>query len=69
MKPLLGGKGVPIWQEMTRIDCSCLRIYHHHRGLHLFLRQRLTYPAAPQAQMEAGVATEKDILGKKFGDM
>ena len=40
MKPLLGGKGANL-AEMTRIGLpGASRLHHHHRGLHLLLRQQ-----------------------------
>ncbi len=68
MKPLLGGKGANL-AEMTRIGLPvppgftittevCTYFYANKR----------TYPAALQAQMEAGVANMEKIMGCKFGD-
>ncbi|AWI09250.1 pyruvate, phosphate dikinase [Ereboglobus luteus] len=68
MKPLLGGKGANL-AEMTRIGLPvppgftvttdvCTYYYANKR----------TYPAALQAQMEAGVANMERIMGTKFGD-
>ena len=46
MKPLLGGKGANL-AEMTRIGLpGAARVHHHHRSLHLLLRQQQTYPKA-----------------------
>lgn len=67
MKPLLGGKGANL-AEMTRIGLPvppgftittevCTYYYAHKR----------TYPAALQAQMEAGIANMEKIMGTKFG--
>src|ERR1044072_3000914 len=67
MKPLLGGKGANL-AEMTRIGLPvppgftittevCTYYYANKR----------TYPAALQAQMEAGVANMEKIMGTKFG--
>ncbi|HWA11359.1 MAG TPA: pyruvate, phosphate dikinase [Opitutaceae bacterium] len=68
MKNLLGGKGANL-AEMTRIGLPvppgftittevCTYFYAHKR----------TYPAALQAQMEAGIANMEKIMGYKFGD-
>src|SRR5437868_8877259 len=68
MKPLLGGKGANL-AEMCRIGLPvppgftittevCTYFYDHKR----------TYPAALQAQMQAGVASIEKQTGKKFGD-
>ncbi len=68
MKPLLGGKGANL-AEMTRIGLPvppgftittevCTYYYANKR----------TYPAALQAQMQAGVANMEKIMGTKFGD-
>ena len=67
MKNLLGGKGANL-AEMTRIGLPvppgftittevCTYYYANKR----------TYPAALQAQMEAGVANMERIMGTKFG--
>ena len=67
MKALLGGKGANL-AEMTRIGLPvppgftittevCTYYYANKR----------TYPAALQAQMEAGVANMEKIMGTKFG--
>ncbi len=67
MKPLLGGKGANL-HEMTRIGLPvppgftvttevCTYYYANKR----------TYPAALQAQMEAGLASMEKIMGTKFG--
>ena len=67
MKNLLGGKGANL-AEMTRIGLPvppgftittevCTYYYANKR----------TYPAALQAQMEAGVANMEKIMGTKFG--
>ena len=67
MKALLGGKGANL-AEMTRIGLPvppgftittevCTYYYANKR----------TYPAALQAQMEAGVANMERIMGTKFG--
>ncbi len=67
MKPLLGGKGANL-AEMTRIGLPvppgftittevCTYYYANKR----------TYPAALQAQMEAGVAAMERVMGTKFG--
>src|SRR5476651_2429649 len=67
MKNLLGGKGANL-AEMTRIGLPvppgftittevCTYFYANKR----------TYPAALQAQMEAGVANMEKIMGTKFG--
>jgi pyruvate,orthophosphate dikinase len=68
MKNLLGGKGANL-HEMTRIGLPvppgftittevCTYYYANKR----------TYPAALQAQMEAGLANMERIMGTKFGD-
>jgi pyruvate,orthophosphate dikinase len=68
MKNLLGGKGANL-HEMTRIGLPvppgftittevCTYFYANKR----------TYPAALQAQMEAGLANMERIMGTKFGD-
>jgi pyruvate,orthophosphate dikinase len=68
MKNLLGGKGANL-HEMTRIGLPvppgftittdvCTYYYANKR----------TYPAALQAQMEAGLANMEKIMGTKFGD-
>jgi len=68
MKPLLGGKGANL-AEMTRIGLPvppgftittevCTYFYAHKR----------TYPAALQAQMDAGMKNMERIMGYKFGD-
>ncbi|HEY8994347.1 MAG TPA: pyruvate, phosphate dikinase [Lacunisphaera sp.] len=67
MKALLGGKGANL-AEMTRIGLPvppgftittevCTYYYANKR----------TYPAALQAQMEAGIANMEKIMGTKFG--
>jgi pyruvate, orthophosphate dikinase len=68
MRNLLGGKGANL-HEMTRIGLPvppgftittevCTYFYANKR----------TYPAALQAQMEAGLANMEKIMGTKFGD-
>src|SRR3954470_20434046 len=68
MKPLLGGKGAGL-AEMCRIALPvppgftittevCTYFYDHKKS----------YPAALQAQMQAGVASIEKQTGKKFGD-
>ena len=44
------------------------RLHHHHRGLHLLLRQQADVSAGAPAQMEAGVAALEKQTGTKFGD-
>ncbi|MBM3750691.1 MAG: pyruvate, phosphate dikinase [Acidimicrobiia bacterium] len=69
MKPLLGGKGANL-AEMCRIGLPvppgftittevCTYYYANKR----------TYPAALQAQIQAGIATIEKETGKKFGDL
>jgi pyruvate,orthophosphate dikinase len=67
MKALLGGKGANL-AEMTRIGLPVPPGFTITTEVctHYYANKK-TYPAALQAQMEAGVANMERIMGTKFG--
>jgi pyruvate,orthophosphate dikinase len=68
MKALLGGKGANL-AEMTRIGLPVPPGFTITTEVcTYFYANRRTYPAALQAQMEAGVVNMEKIMGCKFGD-
>src|SRR5690606_18214338 len=67
MKALLGGKGANL-AEMTRIGLPVPPGFTITTEVcTYYYANKKTYPAALQAQMEAGVANMEKIMGTKFG--
>ena len=55
-----------IWPRWRARPAGAAGLHHHHRGLHLFLRQRQAYPADLKAQVDDGAARRsKQIVGKQ----
>jgi len=68
MKALLGGKGANL-AEMTRIGLPVPPGFTITTGVcTYYYANKRTYPAALQAQMQAGVQNMERIMGTKFGD-
>jgi hypothetical protein len=66
MKPLLGGKGANAGGNDPHRPAGASRVHHHHRSLHLLLRQQADLPGRTQGQIEAGVRNMEKIMGTKF---
>jgi pyruvate,orthophosphate dikinase len=68
MKALLGGKGANL-AEMSRIGLPVPPGFTISTEVCTYYYQnKKTYPAALQAQMEAGIRNMEKIMGYKFGD-
>ena len=70
MKNLLGGKGANLAEMTQSRPAGAAGLHHHHRGLHLLLRQQARpIPPSSTTQVDDGAGAGREARSaRKFGD-